>query len=740
MSKLKPTRQDREQGTKPHRTPENSGLVTRETIFDTDGKPVAEVVFQPAGRLTRAANQDTKLSRSFKIVRDKINVQDRTVELAFSSEEPVERWGENEVLSHDKGDYDFTRLNDSHPLLLGHDEYEPRDQIGVIVQDTAKVDGDKVGRCMVRFSQSDLGKEIFQDVLDGIRKLVSVGYDRTGIVKSDKAKDGRITTRYKWAPTHVAIVPVPADMKAGVGRDNSPAPLACPTCGGPYEADDEECPGCHAKLRAKIDFSTLTEAQIKDLPAETKQRIKTIFMADTPAPTTIAPATPPAIDEKEIRSAATVKERTRLSEINTRANSLIKDHPQGANQVRALVERSLKEDMTVDQFSISAMEEVLKAKPVRGEMAVVDDDVSTYRNYSMGRAIKSAVENGEKNGNWIPTGFEGETHEELSKRNLGYRAKGFLVPSNAPSATIPRNMSRQAIKKMRRDLQANVFGQGGATVATDLIPSVIEILRNRMVTERLGVHVMAGLEGNIVIPRQTATATAYSVPEITGLTISTQALDQISMTPHRVGAYNQYSKQLILQSSIDVENFIRDDLTKVIALDWDRIILNGQGSASEALGIMNTPGIGSMTFGGAASWANIVLFETIIAAMNADVANMAYVTDPTAKGKLKTAAKLFTGATTVAAFPLWDGNLGDSTADGVMNGYRAAATNQMPNHQLLFGNFEDVILGLWGGYDVVVNPYSLDTNAEVRITVNTWGDVTVRHPQSFCLSADSAAQ
>jgi hypothetical protein len=120
---------------------------------------------------------------------------------------------------------------------------------------------------------------------------------------------------------------------------------------------------------------------------------------------------------------------------------------------------------------------------------------------------------------------------------------------------------------------------------------------------------------------------------------------------------------------------------------------------------------------------------------------MAYVTTPTSKGRLKAVAKTGVGVASVVPIFLWEGKYGvDNSNDGEMNGYRAAATNQIPNNQMLFGNFGDVIHALWGGYDIIVNPYTLDTQAEVRITVNTFGDVAVRHPASFCVSSDSAAQ
>src|SRR5262249_8112086 len=143
----------------------------------------------------------------------------------------------------------------------------------------------------------------------------------------------------------------------------------------------------------------------------------------------------------------------------------------------------------------------------------------------------------------------------------------------------------------------------------------------------------------------------------------------------------------VLQSSLDVENFIRDDILKVIAIDWDRLILNGQGAASEPLGIMQTPGIGSITFGASATYDKITQFETQVANANADTSTPAYVTNPTARGRLKVLAKLPIGATVTAVNMLWEDG-GEDLETGIrlgrMNGTRAAATNQIPNNLLLY--------------------------------------------------------
>ena len=97
-----------------------------------------------------------------------INVEARTVELAFSSTTPVRRWFGDEVLSHDADAVVLDRLLDGGAVLVGHNW---DDQVGVV--QSARVDSDGVGRAVVRFGKSARASEIFQDIVDGIRQHVA---------------------------------------------------------------------------------------------------------------------------------------------------------------------------------------------------------------------------------------------------------------------------------------------------------------------------------------------------------------------------------------------------------------------------------------------------------------------------------------------------------------------------------------------------------------------------------------
>jgi hypothetical protein len=642
---------------------------------------------------------EERLFRFATIDRAKIDKEKRTVEMSFSSETPVRRWDGDEVLSHADGDYDFTSLGDAGPLMLGHDEHNPRDQIGVI--ERCWVGDDKIGRVSARFSTSPDAEAVWQDVLGEIRKHTSVGYSRAGLIRSDKI-DGKTTNYFKWKAFHVAIVPVPAD-KVGIGR------------------------------AASVDFPEVTT------------------MPEAPVIT----AAEKAEAEKQAEIRATNIERTRVADIRRCVAAILKDRPDVEKQIRELELKAVEGTTTTSEFQAQALTTVLgapaprEAKRIPGmrEMGVPENDI---RNYSILRAIQNVIEH--KFCGVPVDGIEREMHDEICKRmngTPGWSPEGFVTPHDAPvrisraGATLSGRgrpgIVTAAGEREVRDLNVQVFSQGGALVPTEYITPIIEILRNKLSATRLGIRIMAGLSGNPVIPRQTGAATAQAAPEQGALTISTQTIDQISLTPHRAGAFNQYSKQLLLQSAIDAENFMRDDLMKVMAIFIDSMVLQGQGGNSQPTGIMNTPGILTNVFGGAPTWTNIVQFETNIANANAITGPMGWIVDPTTKGVWKTTAKTGTGVTSVVPIFLWDGDLGNGDGDGFVNGYRAIDSLQIPNHQVLQGVFDEEILAMWGGFDWVVNPYSLDTLGTVRITVQTFFDCVTRHPQCFCLSPDSGA-
>src|SRR5262249_41789715 len=155
----------------------------------------------------------------------------------------------------------------------------------------------------------------------------------------------------------------------------------------------------------------------------------------------------------------------------------------------------------------------------------------------------------------------------------------------------------------------------------------------------------------------------------------------------------------------------------------------GSGAGSEPTGLANQSGVGTVSFGGAATLPKLIEFEASLANSNAILpdSRLAYLTSPSVRSKLKTQPKIAS-----STFPIfcWEaGDFADSSDDGMVNSYRAAVTNQLADtDKVIFGDWKALILAIWGNPDLIVNPFSRDTDAAVRLTIHTFADCAVRHP------------
>lgn len=345
--------------------------------------------------------------------------------------------------------------------------------------------------------------------------------------------------------------------------------------------------------------------------------------------------------------------------------------------------------------------------------------------YSLVRAIRAAA-----TGNWRDAGLEMEASHAVAQR-MGREPQGFFVPFDVQRGE-------------RRDLTVGTDTAGGHTVATDLLASsFIDLLRNRMMVRQAGATVLSDLVGDVAIPRQTGGATAYWVAESGAPTESQQTVDQVTMAPKTMGAFTDYSRKLLKQSSLDVEAFVRADLTNVLALAIDLASLHGSGSSNQPTGIASTSGIGSVaggTNGLAPTWGNIIDLETEVAIDNADIGRLAYMTNAKVRGKLKQTAKV----SSTDSMMVWD----SQSPATPLNGYGAWVTNQVSSaltkgtssgvcSAIFFGNWADLFIGMWGVLDILVDPYTGGTSGTVRVIALEDVDIAVRHAQSFAAMLDA---
>ena len=406
-------------------------------------------------------------------------------------------------------------------------------------------------------------------------------------------------------------------------------------------------------------------------------------------------------DLEVIRSKAVEAERTRIAAINA-----LGEKHQMQDLARELIDggRSLDEARAavLDKLGSTPMDPIRSADITTNDVGLSAQET---KRFSFVRAL-----------NYLANPGDATARREAEFEIEVGRAAASKYERSSNGIVVPNEV-------LRRDLTAGLPSAGGNLVADELLSgSFIDLLRNRLALAGAGVTMLTGLQGNISIPRQSSASTAYWVGENVAPTESQQAVDQVNMTPKTVGAYVDYSRRLLLQSSIDVEGMVRNDLTRVIALELDRAGMYGTGSSNQPLGLINTTGIGSQAFTGSyGTFDEYIGMETDVATANADAGSMRYIVNAAARGALKSTAK---SAAAVAAGFVFE--------NGEINGYPAIVSNQLQNNDALFGDFSMMIMGMWSGLDLTVDPYAGATAGTVRIIALQDVDFAVKQPGAFC--------
>ena len=573
-----------------------------------------------------------------------IDEESRRVRVGVSSEEPVERSFGMEVLGHSADDINMEFINSGRaPLLLDHDMEK---QIGVIeefkLDETAKRT-----TAVVRFGKSALAQEIFEDVADGIRMNISVGYRVDKLTRMNK--DDENYYKAQWTPMEVSSVSVPADQSrlVGVGR---------------------------SKDKQNINNIEVITMENKDINLD-EVRAQTI-------------------DEAKAEFKRNSKE---IIDLAARHNK------------RDLADKAIADGISVEEFRGVLLENISNNTPLEtpSEIGMTKEEV---REFSLVRAIRAMANPSDRRAQ-EEAAFEFECSAEAA-RQYGKDAQGIMLPAEVLSNWGKRDA----------DLTDNA-----GLVAEDYKGSdFIDILRNESSVMRAGATMLRGLQGNVVIPKKTATAAAGWIATEGGNSASDELeVGSVTMSPKVVGAHTDVTRLLLQQSSLDVENLIRDDLTKSIATAIDLGALAGSGSSGQPTGIANTSGINTTTFAAAnPTWAEIVAMESAVANDNALTGSLSYICRPADFGTLKTTEK----ASGTAQFVV--------SPDNTMNGYDVIRSNQVTSGDFYFGNFADLLIGMYGGLDITVDAYSLSQSGGVRIVALQTVDTAVRHAVSFCKSSD----
>lgn len=300
-----------------------------------------------------------------------------------------------------------------------------------------------------------------------------------------------------------------------------------------------------------------------------------------------------------------------------------------------------------------------------------------------------------------------------TERRTGRKAQGAFVPMAA------------------LEQRVTTAASAGELVPTDHRPDqYIDPFRNALLARRLGVRVLSGLSGNLSIPKYGTGTTTGWVADNAALTASDMTFDTVTLAPKHAGGLCEMSRQLIQQSSPDIEQLVRADLAAMLAQAIDSALIKG-GGTNEPVGVLSTVGVQTATLA-TLSWSYVLAMLQKLDLVNASAANILAST----KVKSKLAGTL--KASGIAGYLLEGGRMADLP---VYFSNQVAEKTGTPNTgRLIAGDWSQVMLGIWSEVDILVNPFAETAYSKGNVLVRAMStvDIALRHPEAFVVADDLA--
>ena len=569
-----------------------------ETETETETEVEIEVELESESEVEQTEDDersfaDEKQFRSAAIRSEYIDSENRRVRIALTSETPVSRSFGLEILDHSAESIDASFMSQGRsPLLKDHNTSE---QIGVVenyfIDKTAK-------RTIaeVRFGKSDLANEIFNDVKDGIRQNVSVGYNITSMERDNSFEE--VAYRVNgWVPLEASIVSIPADQSQNVGIARSDdAAKELPD----IEAEGVKPEAVKSGVNINLNIGKTMEEEIKQ------------------------------IDVEEVKAETVSKTIEQIAKQNDEILELGSRHNQ-----QDLSRQAIKEGTDLEMFRGQLLNAIPSGQPL--ETADIGLTEKESRNFSILKAVY-AMSNPTNRKAQEEAKFEFEA-SQAAKDKYGRNSEGLTLPS-------------EVMGTWTRDINTSDDSGG---IGTDFrTGDFISALRDASGVIRAGATIFPDLVDNVKIPKQTGVSTAtWIATEGGAVTESELTLGSVDMSPKTISAYTDITNKMLANSSLSIETLVRNDLAAGIGKVVDTGAMTGSGSSGQPTGINSATGVNSVTLTTAATptWAEAVEMESLVLADNVPFNRPGYLTNSTIVGNLKTTQK----ATNTAIF-IMDGD------------------------------------------------------------------------------------
>ncbi len=270
------------------------------------------------------------------------------------------------------------------------------------------------------------------------------------------------------------------------------------------------------------------------------------------------------------------------------------------------------------------------------------------------------------------------------------------------------------IPSQRATVTVNTEGED--VVVTDIL-DILTPLRAKNVLAQAGAKFMSGLVGDVQVPIMSGNNVGWE-GEIAEAKDADPSFSNVKLTPHRLTAYVDISKQMIVQDSVDVENTIRTDLINAINSKLEETIL-GSGDGKEGGSVVIAP-VGmfnTLTAETVADFEDLCTVESDVEDANV-LGECKYVMSNKAKAALRGMIKGTNGTGMV-----YESNAVDGTP--------AFNTSHVDGKKYIYGDWSNLAIGSWGGIDLTVDPYTKAAAGQIRIVVNAFFDAKILREDAF---------
>lgn len=354
---------------------------------------------------------------------------------------------------------------------------------------------------------------------------------------------------------------------------------------------------------------------------------------------------------------------------------------------------------------------------------VVDGEEKEARAFSFSKLIHEVGEN-------KLSGLEKEMVEESAKeaRSLGISPNGIYL-------------SNKVMDFKTREMRT--MTAGSATAGGNFIPlekvGFFDALYAKTVLDQLGATKLTGLSANVDLTGFSTGVSVAWAAETADAASGDPVTAARQLRPSRIAGYSDISKQLLLQNNQSIDQKIIQSFIKALAVAIEAAAINGSGSSNQPLGLLGTSGINSVAMGTNGAVPSLAkVLELVAAVENANAGmNGKFLINPKLVARLKQTEISSGSGAMIMSYMAYFNGLADQ-----IDGKPVFATTNVPSNltkgtsggvcsAMIYGDWENLVVGQFGGVELVVDPFSQAIGNKTRVVVNQHVGIAVQQPAAF---------